>query len=64
MKRSKLIKHLLKNGCYLLREGGRHTIYFNPKSGKITAIPRHPEIKQFIAEKICKDLDVELPMGK
>lgn len=64
MKRTKLIKYLSKNGCYLLREGGRHSIYFNPISEKITAIPRHPEIKQFIAEKICKDLDIEIPEGK
>jgi mRNA interferase HicA len=64
MKRIKLLKYLSKNGCYLLRERGRHSIFLNPKSGKITAIPRHLEIKQFIAEKICKDLDVEFPLGK
>ena len=64
MKRSKLIKHLSKNNCYLLREGGRHSIFYNPGSGKTSAIPRHPEIKQFIAEKICKDLDIDIPEGK
>jgi len=64
MKRGKLIKHLSANGCYLLREGGRHSIYYNPISGKTSAIPRHPEIKQFIAEKICKDLDVAISLGK
>ena len=64
MKRTKLIRHLTKNSCYLLREGGRHSIFYNPITGKTSAIPRHPEIKQFIAEKICKDLDVAISLGK
>jgi mRNA interferase HicA len=42
----------------------RHSIFYNPISGKTSSVPRHPEIKQFIAEKICKDLDVEIPGGK
>jgi predicted RNA binding protein YcfA (HicA-like mRNA interferase family) len=64
MKRTKLIKHLTNNGCYLLREGGRHSVYFNPSSGRISTIPRHAEVKQFTAEKICKDLEVIKPTGK
>lgn len=64
MKRIKLIKHLNKNGCYLLREGGNHSVYFNPGSGRISTIPRHQEIKQFTAEKICKDLEISVPKGK
>ena len=63
MKRVKLIKHLSANGCYLLREGGRHSVFYNPISGKTTTIPRHQEIKQFIAEKICKDLEITIPSG-
>ena len=64
MKRAKLIKHLTKNGCYLLREGGKHSVFYNPISEKISTVPRHPEVKQFTAEKICKDLDVSIPKGK
>lgn len=60
MKRTKLIKHLTKNGCYLLREGGKHSIFYNPVTNKVSAVPRHTEIKQFIAEKICKDLDITI----
>ncbi|HDR52216.1 MAG TPA: addiction module toxin, HicA family [Mariniphaga anaerophila] len=62
MKRTKLIKHLSKNGCVLLREGKKHS--YNPMAGKISAIPRHFDIKQFTAEKICKDLEVIFPAGK
>lgn len=64
MKRAKLIKHLTNNGCYLLREGGRHSVFINPGSGKISTVPRHPDVKQFTAEKICKDLDIAKPSGK
>ncbi len=58
MKLRKLIRHLEKHGCYLLREGGNHTIYYNPQNGKISAVPRHKEVKTFTARKICKDLEV------
>jgi mRNA interferase HicA len=59
MKRQKLIQYLQKNGCELLREGSRHSIWHNPKSGALTVIPRHSEIKELMARKICQDLDVE-----
>lgn len=64
MKRTKLVKYLTKNGCSLLREGGKHSVFYNPKNGRISTVPRHPEIKQFTVEKICKDLDVVIPSGK
>jgi len=61
VKLQKLIKHLEKYGCYLLRQGGNHSIYFNPENGKISAVPRHKEVKNFTAVKICKDLEVPKP---
>ncbi len=30
MKRHGLIDHLTRQGCHLVREGGRHSIYANP----------------------------------
>ena len=56
MKRHQLIKHLKKHGAYLLREGRRHTIY--QKSTLKTEVPRHNEIVNELARKICKDLDI------
>lgn len=38
--------------------------FYNPLTGKISAVPRHPDIKQFTAEKICKDLEVVFLLGK
>ncbi|RJP23382.1 MAG: type II toxin-antitoxin system HicA family toxin [Candidatus Abyssobacteria bacterium SURF_5] len=59
MKRSKLLRHLRAQGCELLREGGRHSWWHNPALNKRSAIPRHSEIADILAKKICKDLGVE-----
>ncbi|MEM9275742.1 MAG: type II toxin-antitoxin system HicA family toxin [Cyanobacteria bacterium P01_F01_bin.143] len=61
MKRSDLIRYLRQQGCELLREGGRHSVWWNPATKDKTAIPRHREIKEFLAKKICKDLDIPKP---
>ena len=33
MKRRDFLRHLAAHGCQLLREGGRHSIFFNPQTG-------------------------------
>ena len=58
MKRKDLLKHLEKNGCEFLREGGNHTIYINRVKKKSSSIPRHNDIFDYLAHKICRDLDV------
>ncbi len=56
MKRKKLIQWLNKNGARFIREGSRHTII---GKGKLrTEIPRHNEIVDILAVKICKDLGI------
>ena len=60
MKRLDLLRYLEVHGCRFLREGGNHTVYFNPEKRKVSAIPRHREINDFLARKICKDLGVPL----
>ena len=57
MKRRDLEKRLRRAGCYLKREGGSHSLWTNPGTGKIEAIPRHSEIKEPLAQKILKALD-------
>ena len=61
MKRRDLIRHLEAQGCELLREGGSHTIYVNRTAHTSTSIPRHREINDFLARKICRDLQVPEP---
>ena len=58
MKRSELIKHLTAHGCQLLREGGRHSIWWNSANRKTSAVPRHAEIVQPTVNRICKDLGI------
>ncbi|WP_332866312.1 type II toxin-antitoxin system HicA family toxin [Pannus brasiliensis] len=61
MKRRDLLRHLEANGCELLREGGNHTLYINRTALKSSTIPRHREIDDFLARKICRDLQVPEP---
>ncbi|MFI3136527.1 MAG: type II toxin-antitoxin system HicA family toxin [Methylococcaceae bacterium] len=61
MKRIDLLRHIEAHNCRLVREGGNHTVYLNALTRKITAIPRHREINEFLAVKICKDLDIPSP---
>lgn len=61
MKRIDLIRHLEQHGCQFLREGDRHTIYANRRVKRSTAIPRHREVNDFLARKICDDLLIPKP---
>jgi len=56
MKRNKLLKHPKKHGASLLRDGSRHTIYQRDEFK--SQIPRHNEIVDALARKICKDLRI------
>lgn len=56
MKRSQLLKHLARYDAFLVREGRRHSIY--QKERYRTEVPRHSEIVDELARKICKDLDI------
>ncbi|NKB60858.1 MAG: addiction module toxin, HicA family [Gammaproteobacteria bacterium] len=61
MKRRDLIRYLESNGCELLREGGRHSWRHNPSQNRCSAIPRHREINDHLARKICQDPGVDRP---
>jgi hypothetical protein len=58
MKRIDLLKHLKKSDCILVREGAKHSLFFNTESGKSSTVPRHAEINDFLAKKICRDLGI------
>jgi mRNA interferase HicA len=58
MKRADLIRHIKAHGCLFVREGANHTVYRNPITGSTTTIPRHREIKNQLARKICDDLGI------
>jgi len=56
MKRTDLIRKLGEGGCVLVRHGGKHDWYRHPKTGVAQPVPRHDEIKEFLAKHILKKL--------
>ncbi len=58
MKREVLLRQLRKYGCYLKREGKSHSLWINPQTGVVEAVPRHTEIPNRLAKKICRNLTV------
>ncbi len=56
MKRRDLIKMLDEMGCILVRHGGRHDWYTNPKTKQSQPVPRHNEINENLAKSIIKKL--------
>ena len=61
MKRLELIRHLESHGCSLLRDRGKHSVYVNPANNQVSAVPRHREINEFLAQKICRELGIQAP---
>jgi mRNA interferase HicA len=61
LKRRDLVQHLEAHGCELLREGANHSVYINRSVRKVSTVPRHREINELLARKICRDLEVPAP---
>lgn len=57
MKRADLIRTLEEAGCVLIRHGGKHDWYRNPKTGVSQPVPCQREIKEFLAKNIVKKLE-------
>ncbi|MFH1098872.1 MAG: type II toxin-antitoxin system HicA family toxin [Candidatus Uhrbacteria bacterium] len=58
MKRRDLLTHLARYGCVLLREGSRHSVFWNPRDHRTSTVPRHRDVHNFLAHKICRDLGI------
>ncbi|WP_412062168.1 type II toxin-antitoxin system HicA family toxin [Rubrivirga sp. IMCC45206] len=58
MKQRALLKHLRRFGCHLKRQGRSHELWTNPATGAVEAVPRHTEIPNVLARKICRGLSV------
>jgi predicted RNA binding protein YcfA (HicA-like mRNA interferase family) len=61
MKRVDLLRHIERHGGQFLREGGNHSVYVNRAKGKVSTVPRHREINEYLSKKICKDLEIPNP---
>jgi mRNA interferase HicA len=60
VKRRDFLAHLGRCGCVLIREGAKHS-WGNPVKNRRSAVPRHREISDFLARKICGDLGIPAP---
>ena len=59
MKRRNLVRHLEQHGCELLH--GSHSVLINREKRKTSTVPRHREINDYLAKKICRDLEIQEP---
>jgi mRNA interferase HicA len=59
MKHVDLIRQLESCGCVMLRHGGRHDWYHNPRTRATQPVPRHREIKEFLARHIMRKLSAD-----
>ena len=55
---NQLVRELRKAGCFLLRHGAKHDIWYSPLTGKQTQVSRHgkEEVKQKTLRTIYEDL--------
>lgn len=42
-----MLAHLTTHGCRFERKGGCHSVWINPATAVIQAVPRHKEIKKY-----------------
>ncbi|MEK9186062.1 MAG: type II toxin-antitoxin system HicA family toxin [Patescibacteria group bacterium] len=61
MKRTDLTRYLLREGCEFIREGAKHSVFFNSETKRVSTVPRHREINIFLVKKICRDLAIREP---
>ncbi|MBI5798353.1 MAG: type II toxin-antitoxin system HicA family toxin [Candidatus Yonathbacteria bacterium] len=64
MKRLDFLRHLHKEGCTLMREGASHSVFFNTMTRRTSTVPRHAEIDNNLAQKICRNLGIPKPLKK
>ena len=56
MKRRDLIRKIEAQGSVLIRHGGKHDWYQNPATKVCQPVPRHSEIKEYLARGIIRKL--------
>jgi mRNA interferase HicA len=56
VKRRELIKKIEAEGAILIRHGGKHDWYQNLATKVCQPVPRHNEIKEYLAQSILRKL--------
>ena len=63
---SEILKRIIREtDCYMIREGKKHEIWYNPKTGEKFPIPRHRshELKKATANSILKSAGIKNDKG-
>ncbi|MBS1726941.1 MAG: type II toxin-antitoxin system HicA family toxin [Armatimonadetes bacterium] len=55
------MRYLKESGCEEVKEGGSHTHVRNAKNGNLSTVPRHEDIQNPTAWRICRDLGIAKP---
>lgn len=55
MKRRDLLRRLVELGAIYVRDDGPHTVYRNPRTGRIITVPRHVEVNEITARAILRE---------
>ena len=61
MMRRDLVGHLMKSGCRLQSESAGHSWWNGPVAADRSTVPRHADIADALAKKICHDLGISPP---
>jgi hypothetical protein len=61
LKGAELEKHLRAHFCQFYRDGGKHSVWWNPATRKTSVVPRHREINDYTAQGICRSLEIPQP---
>jgi len=56
MKREHLLQKINELGAVFVRHGRKHDIYENPRTHRLTQVPRHPKINDNTARDIINKL--------
>ena len=56
MKREHLLQKINELGAVFVRHGKKHDIYENPRTHRLTQVPRYPKINDHTARDIIKKL--------
>jgi predicted RNA binding protein YcfA (HicA-like mRNA interferase family) len=61
VKRRDLVRTLERQGAVLIRHGGKHDWYQNPVTKVCQPVPRHNEVKEYLARAIIRALSGDSP---
>ncbi len=64
MKKKRLVRYLVSQGCFQYRQGSDHEFWRSADGQCGAALPRHAEIKTPTMRRICRELGIPVPPEK